>query len=240
MTATAAPHTVTPDPTRSPIASSRAGALAAHVAAGTFVIGFLIYGTVVAGGDYGDLSIASVTHVAFLADHQAVLHAWYVVIYLVFGAALVVLATALHDRIRGHAPVLARVATVFGLIWAVLMFAVGMAAVVGNAMVVDLATTDADAAASLWTTVQLLIEGMGGGIKLVGGLWLGLVSVAAARARVFPSVLNWIGIVAGVAGVATTTLLATDAVTSTFGLASIVWFTWMGQQLRRAPGVHRG
>jgi hypothetical protein len=242
MTTTIAPRTVAPDPTTTSSVPARAGGIAAHVAAGTFVVGFLVYGTVIAAGDYGDLSISPATHVAFLADHQAVLHAWYAAIYLVFGATVVVLALALHDKLRRHAPVLARTATIFGLIWATLMFAVGMSAIVGNAMVVDLAATDTDAAASLWTTVQLLIEGMGGGIELVGGLWLGLVSLAALRARVLPTVLNGIGIAAGVAGVATTTLLATEATTSAFGLASIIWFTWMGQHLiRRArPTVPAG
>lgn len=236
MTATVAPTALPPDSTRPSPASTRAGGIAAHVAAGTFVVGFLIYGTVVAGGDYGDLTLAPATHVAFLADHEAILHAWYVAIYLVFGAAVVVLALAVHDRLRRHASGLVHPATVFGLIWATLMFAVGMSAVVGNAMVVDLAGTDPDVAASLWMTVHLLIEGMGGGVELVGGLWMGLVGLAGLRTHVFPRSLNAIGIAAGIAGVASTTLLASEAVTSAFGLASIVWFTWMGQHLaRRAP-----
>jgi ABC-type multidrug transport system fused ATPase/permease subunit len=91
---------------------------------------------------------------------------------------------------------------VFGLIWATLMFAVGMSAIVGGDMVAALSSTDPARAASLWTTVNLVMEGMGGGIELVGGLWMALISVAALRAGAFPRWLNRIGVVAGAAGVA--------------------------------------
>lgn len=211
----------------------RAGGVAALTQAGTFLFGFAIYGTVVADGDYGNPALDPAVNVAFLADHQAVLHVWYAVIYLVFGAALVVLAPVVYDRVKAHAPLLARSATVFGLIWATLMFAVGMSAIVGGDMVVALADRDPAQAASLWTTVDFLIEGMGGGIELVGGLWIALLSVAALRAKVFPTWLNRIGVLTGVAGIVSTSLVATEAVTSVFGAGSIVWFTWLGFHLVR-------
>jgi hypothetical protein len=74
---------------------------------------------------------------------------------------------------------------------------------------------------------------MGGGIELVGGLWLLLVGVAGLRAGVFPAWLNRVGVVAGAAGVASTALVATDVVTGIFGVGSIVWFTWLGVHMVR-------
>lgn len=212
----------------------RSGGVAALVQAATFVFGFAVYGTVVADADYGNAAVDPSSHVAFLTENLTVIHAWYAVIYLVFGAALVVLAPALHDRIRSSAPTLARTGTAFGLIWAVLMFAVGMTAIVGIDLVVTLVDDDPGRAASLYDTVALLIEGMGGGIELVGGLWIGLVSLAAQRARVLSPWLNRVGMVTGVAGVATTTLLAPEVVTSVFGAGCIVWFTWLGVHLLRS------
>lgn len=230
-----------------PIHSLRAGGVAALVQAATFVFGFVIYGTVIASADYGSPGVDPATHVAFLADNQLVLHVWYAVIYLVFGAALVVLAPAVYDRLQTRAPVLARSATVFGLIWATLMFAVGMSAIVGGDMAVALRGSDPAQAASLWTTVNLLVEGMGGGIELVGGLWMLLVGVAGLRAGVFPTWLNRVAVVAGTAGVASTALVATDVVTGIFGLGSIVWFTWLGVHMvavspraTAAPQLTRG
>lgn len=213
--------------------AGRVGGVAALVQAATFVFGFAIYGTVIAGGDYGSLTADPAGQVAFLAGNEAVLHVWYAVIYLVFGGALVVLAPALYDRVRLRSPGLARSATLFGLIWATLMFAVGMTAIVGDRMVVELARTSPGQAAALWATVRLVIEGMGGGIELVGGLWMGLISLAALRCHTLPTGICWTGIAGGVAGVASTALVAPDVVVSVFGLASIVWFTWLGVHLVR-------
>jgi hypothetical protein len=215
----------------------RAGGWAALLQAATFVVGFAVYGTVIAGAEYGALDIDPATHVAFLVDNQLILHVWYAVIYLVFGGALVVLAPAIHDRVRSGAPTMARVGTIFGLIWATLMFAVGMTAIVGGDIVATLAASDGDRATAVWDTTRLLMEGMGGGIEIVGGLWIGLVSVAGLRSRTLPVWLNRIGVLTGVAGVATTSMLAPDVVTSVFGAGCIVWFTWLGIHLVRRAGA---
>lgn len=227
---------VVPD---SRLPGQRAGGWAAMLQAATFVFGFAVYGTVVAGGEYGRLAIDPASHVAFLLDNQLILHAWYAVIYLVFGGALVVLAPAIHDRVRSGAPTMARVGTIFGLIWATLMFAVGMTAIVGGDIVATLVAIDGDRAADVWSTTHLLIQGMGGGIEVVGGLWIGLVSVAALRSRTLPVWLNRIGVVTGVAGIATTSLFAAEVVTSVFGLGSIVWFTWLGIHLVRGARAEK-
>lgn len=86
-------------------------------------------------------------------------------------------------------------------------------------------------------TVNLIIEGMGGGVELVGGLWMLLISVAALRTGVFPRWMNRIGVIAGTAGVASTALVATDVATSIFGLGSIVWFTWLGVSMLRTASA---
>lgn len=211
----------------------RAGGWAALLQAATFVVGFAVYGTVIAGADYGALAIDPATHVAFLVDNQLILHVWYAVIYLVFGGALVVLAPAIHDRVRSGAPTMARVGTIFGLIWATLMFAVGMTAIIGGDMVSTLAGIDGDRAAAAWSSTRLLMDGMGGGIEIVGGLWIGLVSIAGLRSRQLPVWLNRVGVVTGVAGIATTSLLAAELTTSLFGLGCIVWFTGIGIHLVR-------
>lgn len=218
------------------LSGQRAGGWAAILQAATFIVGFAVYGTVIAGADYGALAIDPATHVAFLVDNQPILHVWYAVIYLVFGGGLVVLAPAIHDRVRSGAPTMARAGTIFGLIWATLMFAVGMTAIVGGNTVATLAEIDGDRAAAAWSTTRLLMEGMGGGIEVVGGLWIGLVSLAALRSGTLPVWLTRIGVVTGIAGIATTSLIAAEATTSLFGLGCIVWFTWLGIHLVR--GTH--
>lgn len=214
----------------------RIGGVAALAQAGTFVFGMVLYLTVIAAGDYGSLDVDPLEHVAFLTDHQTALHVWYAVIFLAFGTFLVVHALAVHDRLKARASGLSGIATTFGLLWAALMFAVGMTAIVGGDMVVAVSATDPGQAASLWLTLNLLINGMGGGIELLGGLWLGLVSLVALRAGQFPRALHALGLTAAAAGVLTTGLAGTDVLGSVFGLGAIAWYVWIGVlMLRRVP-----
>ena len=210
----------------------RAGGWAALGQAATFIIGMILFATVVASADYGALDTDVGEHLRFLADNTLLLNVWYAAIYLAFGAFLVVQSLALLSRVG--ASFMARVGTAFGLIWATLMFAVGMTAMIGSDMVLDVAAQDSALAASMWATIQMLIQGLGGGIELVGGLWITLMSMAALRSRSLPKNLNYLGLVVGAAGILTTTLLLPDVLTALFGLGIIVWYVWIGITMLRS------
>jgi hypothetical protein len=201
------------------------GGVAALIMAVTFVVGFGLLVTVLA--PYGNEDLETDQKVAFLADHQAITYLWNLIIYVVFGAFLVVLALALYDRLQDGAPAMAQTATAFGLIWAGLMFASGMVANIGAGIVVDLYGKDPAQAASVWLTLDFVVNGLGGGNEIVGGLWVLLVSWAALRARELPKALNILGLVISVAGLVTI-VRALKAVGAVFGLGLIVWFIWLG------------
>lgn len=212
----------------------RSGGLAAVVAAATFVFGIALYATTLA--DYtADIDAADA--VEFVIGHQTMLFAWYLVIFLVFGLALVPVVRALHHRLRGSQPVLADTAAVFGYVWAGLMFATGMISNVGIRAVVDAVDRDVDHAAAVWASIDAVTNGLGGGNELVGGVWVLLVSIAAIRADALPRGLNVTGIVSAGAGLVTVVPGLGD-VGMVFGLGLIVWFLWLGAVLVR--GRRRG
>ena len=76
--------------------------------------------------------------VALLVENQIGMVVTNLIIYVVFGIALVVLSLALHDRLRGDSPALMQVATAFGLIWATVVIASGMVFNIGMERVVGL------------------------------------------------------------------------------------------------------
>ncbi len=211
-----------------------AGAVGAFAAAGTFVFGFALFATVLA--DYATGDLAPSESAAFVADHQMALYAWHLVILVVFGIVLVPLVLALHERLSPGAPALIRVATVFGLIWVGLVLAAGMIAMIGVGTVADLHDADPASAAPVWSTLDSVQNGLGGGNEIVGGLWVLLVSVAALRSRIFPRALNGLGVLAGVAGIVTT-VPALEALGAVFGLGLIVWFVWLGFVLMSEAGT---
>ena len=208
----------------------RIGGIAAMVEATTFVVGFALLMTTLGPLSNGELDAAA--QVSFLAEHSTITYAWNLIIYVVFGVFLAVLAPALHERLKSGAPALMQVATALGLIWAGLVIASGMVANVGAAAVIDLAGTDPARAGTVWLAVDTVVNGLGGGNEIVGGLWVVLLSVAALRSGALPKALSYLGLVAGSAGVITLAPPLTD-VGAVFGLGLIVWFVWLGIVLLR-------
>jgi hypothetical protein len=92
----------------------------------------------------------------------------------------------------------------------------------------------AEAAAQTWTVVGIVQDGLGGGVEVVGGIWVIFVSVAALRAKaVIPRAINVLGLVVGICGVVTIVPALSDF-GATFGLLQIVWFAGIGAVLLRA------
>jgi hypothetical protein len=208
------------------------GGVAALVMAATFLVGIAVFLGVMTPEGYFDEGVDPVQKVAILADNQAVVSASYLIAFVVFGAFLVVLALALHQRLRAGAPALALVATAFGLIWAALVIASGMVANVGIAEVVDLYGRDQAQAGSAWLAVETVQLGLGGGNEIPGGLWVLLISWAALRARGLPKALSYLGVVLGVSGLLTV-IPALEALGFVFGVGLIVWLVWAGILLLR-------
>jgi hypothetical protein len=205
----------------------KAGGIAALIEAATFVFGFVVFFTALAAGDYGSLAVDPVQNAAFLVHNQGLLYAFYLVIYVVFGAFLVVLALALFERLKAGATAMVQVATAFGLLWAGLVIASGMVANVGAGVVAALYPVDPAQAASTWLALHLVIHGLGGGNEIVGALWILLLSWAGLLGGGLPRALNVLGIAVGAAGLLTM-VPALAPVGAVFGLGSIAWFVWVG------------
>lgn len=231
MTTTTPQAPVTDRPGTDPGRLQRIGGAAGLLAAGTFAYGIVLYATTLA--DYTDPDATPAELVDFLVDHQGALLAWYIGIFLVFGAVLVPLALALRERFLDRTPALANAGMVLAAIWAALMFATGMISNIGIEDVADLAETDPDRAVTVWSTIDTVTNGLGGGNELVGGIWIALVSIAGMLTARLPRWLNGLGAVTALAGVVT---LVPDfeAAEMVFGLGSIVWFIGVGIVLRRS------
>ncbi len=81
------------------------GGVAALIEAATFVVGIALAFTILAPYATGDLDPGQT--VAFLADNGAILYAWNLIIYVLFGVFLVILVLALHERLKAGSPAMA-------------------------------------------------------------------------------------------------------------------------------------
>ncbi|MGL4476001.1 MAG: hypothetical protein ACRCT7_16330 [Shewanella sp.] len=220
----------------------KVGGIAAIIEALAYIIGFVVMGTILNPGNTDGWSQAQ--KLSFILDKHIIFQSWILFIYVIFGLVLVVLAVALHERLQGDAKrndrsndsALMPIATVFGVIWAGLVIASGMITSIGLDTVAKLYVMDVEQAVALWAAIGVVQQGLGGGVEIVGGLWVLLISVAVLRSCALPRLLGYLGMVVGVAGILTLAPPLSD-LGVIFGLGQIVWFSWIGILMLRSAGV---
>jgi hypothetical protein len=208
------------------------GGIGALIAAGTFVVGLAMFATL-----FTDFVSAATPAAAvdFITNNQLALYSWNITIHIVFGIVLVPLVLAIVDRLRhAHSP-LARVASVFGLIWSGVIISTGMIVNIAYATVSDLQGTDPEMASTVWAGLDAVTDGLGGGNEVLGGVWVLGISIVALRERLFARWVNYLGVVMGVAGLVTV-VPALEEVGAVFGLGLIVWFIAVGITLMKDGG----
>ena len=162
----------------------------------------------------------------FLSDHQLEVSVVYFSIYVLFGVLLAILVVGVHEILKNASPPVASLASIFGVVWVGLVIASGMIYTVGLDQSVRLLDESPDTAFSLWRTVSVVANSLGGGNEIVGGLWVLSVSLAALKSVVLSRMLNYLGCFVGIAGIAT--IYPEELFTAVFGLSQIIWFIWLG------------
>ena len=177
-----------------------------------------------------------VSKVALLRDNLTSMYLMHVVCFQLVALAMIVVTVATYQRLKDRCPGTAQLAAAVGLIHAGLLLASVQVFNYGMDTVVRLFATDPDQAVSAWQTFEPVALALGGsGGQLVGGTWVLLVSVAAMRAKEFPTALNWLGAGIGTAGILST-LPALSMLEVVYELLMIGWFGWLGIAMLRSAG----
>lgn len=207
----------------------KTGGIAALFEAAIYISAFVFFG---AFWDYPS-SADDAQKFIFLTNNQLILSIVNLTMYVVFGLFLAVLVLALHQRMKIKAPALSQLASVFGIIWVGLVIASGMIANIGLAAVIDLSTSNAEQAKTLLVVVNTIVEGLGGGNEVVGGLWVLLLSIAGLKINELPKLLHYLGLFIGSVGILT--IYPAEILTEIFGLGQIIWFSWLGVAMLKTP-----
>ena len=206
------------------------GGVAALYEALAYIIGIVGFVMVV---NISEIS-SPVQKVAAIAENHGLLSLLHLIVYVIWGASLVILTLSLHDRLQGNTSTLARTATAFGMIWSVLVIASGMIYNIGMETIVTLNATDPSQAATVWMAIESVFNGLGGGVEVVGGIWVLLLSVAGLRNGGLPRAFNFFGFLVGAAGVVTIVPGLGEMGGMIFGLTQIIWFAWLGIAMFRS------
>lgn len=194
----------------------RIGGWAALFEATAYIIGFVVMIFFLTPEEGTD-------QLEYLIENKTFYQLWMLVIYVLFGIALVPLVAALYDRLGRNDHLEVRFGSLFGYVWVGLVIASGMVAHQGLESVARIRPQDPDQAAAVWAALEGVQNGLGGGVEVVGGLWVLLISIVALRQNALQRGTNYLGLVVGLAGVLTI-IPGLGELGAVFGLLQIAWF----------------
>lgn len=171
--------------------------------------------------------------IQYLQQHHLLVASGYGIGYLLFGVLLAIALQALQQVFANTSLAMATLAERFGNVWLVLMLASGMVALIGLQMVFRLMESDPQQALALYNSANLLTEALGGGIELVGGLWVLLLSISGLQQQRLDKAFHLLGMVVGVLGILTV-MHTLPFLKDAFGVTQLIWFIWLGISLLRA------
>ncbi len=87
--------------------------------------------------------------------------------------------------------------------------------------------TNPSHASTVWFAISSILEGLVSRVKIIGGIWILLITWGALLAGRLPKRLNYLGVVIGMAGLLTV-VPALEVLGNGFGLGELVWSVWLG------------
>lgn len=222
----------------------RFGGIAALIGAGTTVLGAAVYTTVLQPKGLGAAHPDPDKVVSLIVGNETAMYLWYATIYLVFGACVLVLTRVLYERMASRAETDAHAVAVVGIVYGVWVLVIGALSIRDVNTVVRLYSESPARSASVWSTLDAVETGLGGGggETMLSGLWLLLVSWVATRTGALPRPVDVIGAVVGVSGILAVVTAAT-ALTAIYAVGLIAWLLWLGIVMLRdrasSPPIER-
>ncbi len=195
-----------------------------------YITAFIIYGGIL---EYPHSEATDIDKFNFLSDNYLILSIINLISYVLFGILLAVLVVSLHQKTKHYLPNLSMLTSVFGIIWVGLVLASGMIANIGLTTIVEIGVNDPQKAMSIWSSIVVVTEGLGGGNEIVGGLWVLLLTIIAFKNSLFSKAIRFLGFLVGFAGILT--IIPLDIFKEIFGISQIVWFVWIGILMIRKP-----
>ncbi len=207
----------------------RIGGISSMIEGALYVIGFTVLIAVM--GPAMDESISELERLQFVINQKTIYQIWTTLIYVVFGLVLIPLTLSLKHQF-GDDFWGAQVSSILGFLWSGLVIAAGMISNIGLHVVATIMSSDPDQALAFWKVIETVHNGLGGGVEIVGGVWVLLLSIRGLRLDIMPKWLHYWGMLVGIAGTLTI-VPGLEELGVVFGLSQIVWFFWLGITLYR-------
>ncbi len=209
----------------------KAGGFAALAHAFAYLVSLIIGVTLI----FPVLDGNTAGYIEFVRDNQFLMHIWILIAYWGTAITVVIMALALYERLKAGSPGLMQVATTFGLIWAGLIIGSGNLMLNNFHVITNLYAADPTLAATAWTILEAVENGITSGNELVGSLWVILLSFCAFQHGGLPKSLSIGGIALAIIGICTLIpdITTQPAIAFAFGMGMVGWSIWLGIVLLR-------
>lgn len=198
------------------------GALAAFICASCFVIGLTFIIVLVP-----DFNEGPEQRLNLLSKYSGFMQLWYFIIYIVFGASMLVLSLFLLRNKISESTTLQKVATLISFLWTSYIFASGLIAILSIELMFGTWFEVAGSVSSIWRDIYEVQMGLGEGVEWVGGIWMLLISLSLLQQKMFSKVLHYFGLLT--AGFGCLTIFpAMSLMGAVFGVMQVIWFIWVG------------
>jgi hypothetical protein len=169
-------------------------------------------------------------YMTFLIAHQRLNFIWNFLLYIVHGAALMILVLAYYERLKDDSPILALIGTGFGFIWTGFVLLSGFICLSGTEALITLYAKQPEQAEVLKILLNNLTFGIDISDRYLGSLWVGLISLAAWKNRRFPRIANIIGLALSGSALVVGLIAPINNVTGSliFGMGVLIWWIITG------------
>ncbi|MEX1378234.1 MAG: DUF4386 family protein [Eubacteriales bacterium] len=178
--------------------------------------------------DYTSITDAG-EKIQLFSQNQAGFYVIYLLGYVIFGLALVVISLSLYEKLKQSSSI-TKIAAVYGIIWAALLIGAGTIYNRGIATAVQMYASDPAGAIAFLNATEATALGISfSDGEILGGLWTLLISIAAMKGKIFNKAINYLGLVVGTAGILSVIPAINEfGGTGIFGIGQMIWFVWVG------------
>ena len=151
---------------------------------------------------------------------------------VIWGIGLILTALAFFERWHSRSVYITHLMFTFAIIGTTLLFASGIAGFTSISELAKLYAQNPTDAGPAYLAVTLMAGGMRSTAIIVFGGWVLLTSSLALKRGELPELLNYIGLVVGIASIGA---LVIPGATYVIIILGLVWLMWLGVALWRLP-----
>ena len=192
--------------------------MSAFICAVCYIVG-ITYIAVIAPS-YAESISNQFTH---LLKHPTSMILWYSILYVAFGLSLIILNKSVAIILpKQNNNVFWTFTLKVGDIWSGFVLATGFMMISAIHFFQGSTSSETDLYV-IWQTVYILVQAIGGGIELLGGIWMMMVSIILYRLKLISKFTVLLGIFIGFSGILTIIPILQD-LAIVFGVGQIIWF----------------